>query len=107
MEPQVSHLVHYQRRRVSWEQWGSQYYPSFTDHQLYLQENEGYEHVRHGQDFTPDIPNMINYRDCIFVICPKLSTEFHKEHKNSILYYKKLNKTDDDKMTVKQGQLKK
>jgi hypothetical protein len=26
---------------------------------------------------------MINYRDLVFRICPKLNNEFHKEHKKS------------------------
>lgn len=53
----------------------------------------------------PSVPNMITYRDCVFVVCPKLNTEFHKEHKKSLLYYKKLKKTEQ--MTEKQKQLKK
>lgn len=78
----------------------------FMDNQIYLQEAEGFEQSRSGMRASdPRVPNMINYRDAVFVICPKLSSEFHKEHQKSREYYQKLKKAD--KMTDKQIQLKK
>jgi hypothetical protein len=94
------------KRRDFWQQWGKfRLTLRFTDNQIYLQETEGFDQVRHSQKHVPSVPNMITYRDCVFVVCPKLNTEFHKEHKKSLLYYKKLKKTEQ--MTEKQKQLKK
>lgn len=51
-----------------------------------------------------NIPNIINYRDFVFKICPKLNYEFHKEYKKSISFYKKLLKIKT--LTQRQEQLK-
>lgn len=61
--------------------------------------------MRSSQRSRQLVPNLINFRDAVFSICPKLNFEFHKEHKKSLIYYKKLKKTEQ--MTEKQKQLKK
>ena len=50
------------------------------------------------------IPNVTNYRDFVFKICPKLNYEFHNEYKKSIKFYKKLQKIKE--LTDRQEQLK-
>lgn len=74
------------------------------DSDIYLQEKETIESTRSINKLRYAPHNMINLRDCLFVLCPKLNFDFHKEYKRSLTYYKKLLKTE--RLTEKQALLK-
>lgn len=73
------------------------------DNQVYLQEKDTSESNRSINKLRFTIHNMINLRDCVFVICPKLNYDFHKEYQLTKSYYKKLLK--HEQLSSKQKQL--
>lgn len=75
----------------------------FADKNIYFQDVPAFEKSKKYPQQR--IANMINYRDFVFRICPKLNYEFHKEYKKSMKFYKKLKKLGDS-LTNRQKQLK-
>ena len=54
----------------------------FIDSHLHFQEVSGFDKVKESVgDKSQFIPNVTNYRDFVFKICPKLNYEFHNEYK--------------------------
>lgn len=74
------------------------------DREIYLQEKETVESTRSINKLRYAPHNMINLRDCVYRICPRLNFDFHREYKRSLIYYKKLLKTE--RKTEKQYLLK-
>ena len=74
------------------------------DQSIYFQDVPALEFSKDSG--TVQISNMVNYRDFVFKICPKLNFEFHKEYKKSMKYFKKLKKLGDS-LTDRQRKLKK
>jgi hypothetical protein len=77
----------------------------YMDNQIYWQEKDTVDSQRSINKLRVSHHNMINFRDCIFMVCPKLNYDFHREYKKSMEYFKKLLKTEN--MTEKQRLLKK
>ena len=90
--------------------WNSQL--SFMDEGVYFQSPRSYKGddiPKMGSGPVPALtgpPNMLNFRDALFVITPKLNFEFHQDYKEGLAKFEQMRYASDE-LSTKNEEMKK